>query len=127
MNFKTIFISSFILLCLDYLYITFNINYFSLLYKSIQNSPLKVKYDGAFLCYCLLIIAVNYFILEDSKKNLKDSFILGLCIYGIYELTNYATFKKWPIYMVVLDSIWGGILFSLTVYLTRKIKSYYKI
>lgn len=127
MNFQTIFISSFILLFLDYIYITTNINYFSLLYKSIQNSPLKVKYNGAILCYCLLILAVNYFILEDDKKNLKDSFILGLCIYGIYELTNYATFNKWPIYMVILDSIWGGILFSLTVYLTRRFKKYLKM
>ena len=38
----------------------------------------------------------------------------------IYDLTNYATIEKWPLYLVVVDSIWGGGLFALTTYLTLK-------
>ena len=127
MDIKTFLLSSIILFVLDYIYISSHSNYFKIVYKSIQNSKIKLKYHSGFLCYFFLALAVNYFILEDKKKDLKDSFVLGLCIYSVYETTNYATFDKWPIYMVIVDSIWGGILFTLTAYLTRKIKSYYKI
>ena len=127
MDIKTFLISGIILFVLDFIYISSHSNYFKIVYKSIQNSKLKVKYDGGVLAYFFLVLAVNYFILKDNNKDLKDSFILGLCIYAIYETTNYATFDKWPIYMLIVDSIWGGILFTLTTYLTRKIKSYYKI
>jgi len=127
MDIKTIFLSSLILLFLDYIYLSSHTKYFQSVFKSIQNSKLNIKYSGVILCYLILVFFINYFILEDNKKTIKDSFFFGMCIYGVYEMTNYATIDKWPIYMVFADTIWGGILFSLTVYLTRKIKSYYKI
>lgn len=127
MDIKTFFLSGIIFFLLDMVYLSSHTSYFQKIFKGIQNSKLKLRYESAFICYIFLVLSVNYFILDDNKKNLKDSFILGLCIYGVYETTNYATFDKWPVYMVIADTIWGGVLFASTVYLTRKIKSYYKL
>ena len=45
-------------------------------------------------------------------------FVLGFIIYGIYELTNHATIKNWPLFMVFIDTLWGGVLFALTTIIT---------
>ena len=43
--------------------------------------------------------------------------IMVLCVYGIYETTNYALFNEWKPHIVVTDTIWGGILFSSSYFL----------
>lgn len=34
----------------------------------------------------------------------------GVCVYGVYELTNYAVLASWPVQIVVVDTLWGGFL-----------------
>ena len=108
------------ILALDSLYIGSQYNYFNKVFSGIQKSPLKINFIGAALCYIFLVFTLYYFILS-KKKSILDAFILGICIYGIYDTTNYATFKDWPIYMVIIDILWGGILFSLTTAIYYKI------
>jgi uncharacterized membrane protein len=75
-----------------------------------------VKLLSALLCYLLMTFSLNYFVLSKSKS-IKDAFILGFIIYGIYNTTNYTILKDWNIYMSIIDTFWGGILFSLTTYI----------
>jgi uncharacterized membrane protein len=42
---------------------------------------------------------------------------VGLCIYGIYNLTIISIFTKYPLKVVIIDSIWGTFLYSLMTYL----------
>jgi uncharacterized membrane protein len=51
-----------------------------------------------------LIFGLNYFIIND-KKSVLDAFILGIIIYGVYETTNYSLLKKWPLTVVIVDTI----------------------
>ena len=39
---------------------------------------------------------------------------LGLLAYSTYEITNFATLKGWTTQMVIIDTIWGGVLGGLT-------------
>ena len=39
---------------------------------------------------------------------------LGFLAYSTYEFTNYSTLKGWSIQMVILDTLWGGVLGGLT-------------
>ena len=126
MNISNLIVSSIFFVLLDYIYLSSQKNYFNKLFLQIQGSKINFKMEGAILCYIALIIALNYFILNDKDKNLYDAFLLGFLIYVVYETTNYATLNKWPFEMVIMDSIWGGILFLLTVYLTRLFFKYYK-
>ena len=43
-----------------------------------------------------------------------EAFIYGVFAYAVYDLTNLATLKGWPITMTVVDIIWGGILCTIT-------------
>jgi uncharacterized membrane protein len=38
----------------------------------------------------------------------------------VYELTNMAIIKKWNYTTVLLDGVWGGILFALTTFVYIK-------
>ena len=108
------------LLLLDVIYIGAQYKYLSKMYGGIQNSPLKINFVGAALCYIALTFLLYYFILS-KKRKILDAFLLGLAVYAVYETTNYATFTKWPIYMLIVDTLWGGILFAITA------KIYYSI
>lgn len=39
---------------------------------------------------------------------------LGLLAYSTYEVTNFSTLKGWTVQMVMLDTLWGGVLGGLT-------------
>ena len=44
---------------------------------------------------------------------LSGSF-LGLLAYSTYEVTNFSTLKGWSLQMLLLDTLWGGVLGGLT-------------
>lgn len=126
MDIKTIIISSIVLLSLDYIYLKGNTKYFHKVFKNIQNSKMNIRIEGAILCYIALIILLNYFLLDNEKRTVKDAFLLGFLVYAIYDTTNYTTFDKWPVKLMVMDCIWGGILLAITFYLTKLIKKLIK-
>ena len=109
-------IPGFIMLLLDSIYLTSTAGYFKRQIMDVQKGPMKLNILGVVLCYLLLIFSLNYFILE-PKKSVYEAMILGLVIYGVYETTNYAILKNWKLTTVILDGLWGSILFGLTTYL----------
>jgi len=113
MKIKPILISAIVMLFLDYIYLSSFSNFFNNLVRSIQGRTINFKTTGAIMCYILLIVGLNYFIIG-KKKSIADAFLLGIVIYGVYEFTNYAILDKWNIKAVALDTLWGGILFALT-------------
>ena len=117
----TIFVSSIVLLSLDLVFLSLMTSFFNKQIQAIQYSPIKINYIGAIISYFFIILGLNYFILSKQNSSLLDAFILGLSVYGVYEGTNYALFKKWHPTTVIIDTIWGGILYMLTTYITRKI------
>ena len=117
---KTLLISSLLLLLLDSIFLYSITPLFKSQIMTVQKSPLKIDVFGAFVSYLFLIIGINYFILKD-RKSVMDAFILGLVIYGVYEGTSMALLKDWRLETMFLDSMWGGVLFAGTTYLTYKI------
>ena len=119
--YKKIIISSIVMLILDMIFISLIKDKYSKMIQKIQNSPMKVRTISALICYILLILGLNYFILNDPTKNLLDAFILGFVIYGVYDTTTYALIKDWDLKLAVIDSFWGGTLFYLTTLITKKL------
>lgn len=109
------------MLILDMIFISLIKDKYSKMIQKIQNSPMKVRTISALLCYILLILGLNYFILNDPSKNLLDAFILGFVIYGVYDTTTFALIKDWDLKLAVIDSFWGGTLFYLTTLITKKL------
>ena len=111
--FQLLFFILLLILLLDFVYISFFRNDFVNLFKNVQKSPLKINKFGFVITYMLLTFTVYYFGFVKQFTG-KDMFILGVCMYGVYEFTNLTTFKNWEMKMTLLDTLWGGILFYLT-------------
>jgi uncharacterized membrane protein len=84
--------------------------------------PLKIEstrlYLSGFIAYLLLTFAIYHFAIK--QKSILNAFYLGLCIYGIYNMTNLATINKWGVREAILDTLWGtSLLVGITwIYLT---------
>jgi uncharacterized membrane protein len=111
-------ISVITLITIDLIYLNVVKRYFSDQIENIQKSPLEINYFGMCFSYVLIILGINYFIVE-PRKSVFDAFLLGIIIYGVYETTNYALFKKWSFMTVILDTLWGGLLFAITTYIIK--------
>jgi uncharacterized membrane protein len=111
-------VSAIVFIILDFVYLNVIKGYFDNQIKSVQGSPIKINYLGAALCYILLIVGINYFIIK-PRRSVSDAFLLGIIIYGVYETTNLALFKNWSILTVIIDTLWGGLLFASTTYIVN--------
>lgn len=110
-----------IFILVDYIYLSSVSGFFNKLVKKVQGTTIKLRYEGAIMCYILLYFGLYHFVLRNPKKKLKDrlidAFVLGLVIYGVYETTNYAILKNWDINAVIIDTFWGGCLYAITTYI----------
>ncbi len=123
-NYKILISSVIILTILDAIYLKTFSTHFKQQVLDIQQSPMEFRWVPTIICYITIIFGINYFILQtDKDKNQKviDAVLLGLFAYTIFETTNMAIFKDWNIKSVLIDSIWGGILFGLTTFIITNI------
>ena len=109
-------ISAIVLITIDSVYLNLVKDFFQKQIMNVQGSAVKINYLGAAICYLFLVTGLNYFIIK-PKKSVTDAFLFGLVIYGVYETTNYALFKNWSIITVIMDTLWGGLLFAATTYI----------
>jgi uncharacterized membrane protein len=107
-----------IFLALDFLYLNFVAKgIFGPMIERIQKSPMRVNVYGAFIVYMLMtILHVNY-----VPMNVLHAFIIGMCVYGIFDFTNIAIFENYEILPSLMDTLWGGILFATTTFLLQKL------
>ena len=115
-NIKKLLLSIVIFIVLDSIYLYLFSPHFKQQILDVQHSPMTFNLIAAVICYFVLIFGLNYFILQ-RDNNILDSVLLGLVIYTVYETTNMAILKDWNIKSVLIDSIWGGILFGLTTFI----------
>jgi uncharacterized membrane protein len=116
-----IFIPGLILVVLDFIYISaISFPLFEKQIIGIQKTTMEPKTAGVISSYILMILGLYYFIIRNHLP-VKDAFLLGIFVNGVYETTSYSLFKKWKFQTVVIDTLWGGILYALTTFITYKL------
>lgn len=110
---KTLIVTGLVMLSLDAIYLSAIKDMFELQIAAVQRVALQFRLFGAIMCYFLLIVGLYYFILQ-TRRPISDAFFLGIVIYGVYESTTYALLKQWKLATLIIDTLWGGILFALT-------------
>jgi uncharacterized membrane protein len=110
--------SSVILLTVDGLYL-YNIGMmtFKKNVELIQKSPLELNVYGALLSYVCVVGILYYFIISQHKPIL-DAFLLGIFLYGTFDMTNISMFKQYAWKTALTDTLWGGTLFAFTTWAT---------
>jgi len=117
---KEYLLTSLILLGLDFIYLSSTTNYFNHQVKLVQGTPLQLNIVPTICCYILLSLGIYYFVINKNLSYL-ESFYLGIFVYGVYDLTTMAILKNWKLTTVVMDTLWGGILFVLVKFFFEKL------
>jgi len=101
------------LLVLDAVWLTSNMTNSQSMFAKLQGQPLVIRWIPAILVYVLIVGAIWFFAVRETKK-IEDAAVrgglLGLSMYGVYDLTNYATLAKYPLTFAVSDMAWGTFL-----------------
>jgi uncharacterized membrane protein len=105
---------------IDAAYLTSISGHFRGLVRRVQGGR-EMEFDllAVAACYVALVFAIWYFIIQ-QKKGVWEAALLGWSIYAVYETTNKATLKDWSWQMVIMDTLWGGVLFALTTWIYSK-------
>ena len=119
---KVIVLSIVLFLVLDALFIGAMMKNWQSLLLRVQGEKLEVKMLSAIGAYIVMVLAWVYFVYKPYlvHKNIwtavKTGAVLGFVIYGIFELTNHAIIKKWDFSFVIMDTVWGSVLYALVSY-----------
>ncbi len=114
-------VAAFSMLALDSIYLSsIGGSLFSKMVRNIQKEDMKIDMYGVIGSYILLVLVLYKFIIME-RRSPSDAFILGLCVYGVFDFTNIAIFKNYKWIPAIVDTLWGGILFYTVTYITYKI------
>tara|TARA_Y100000389_G_scaffold199548_1_gene238150 strand:- start:32 stop:412 length:381 start_codon:yes stop_codon:yes gene_type:complete len=89
----------------------------------IQKENANFKINSIILTYILMSVCIYELAIKnvDKKNILKDSIkygsILGLAMYGVFNLTNYSIFNDYKFETAISDTLWGIFLTITTTYI----------
>lgn len=94
--------------------------WFRLIAKNLYEKYLKallrddsIHYAAVFVVYILLIIGLVSLVLLPAVEKQRASHavvlgaLFGLCVYGVYNFTNFAVIKSYPLALGFIDTGWG--------------------
>lgn len=91
---------------------------FAPMIKNIQRgTTMTLLYAPAVLVYIVMLIGLYHFVVK-NRRPIWEAVLLGLLVYLVYDLTNKATLSGYTWTAVVLDGLWGGVLFGVTTAVT---------
>ncbi len=105
-----------ILLLLDMIWLTSTSATSRAMFAALQGSPLQIRWIPAALTYVLMTAAIWFFAVApsaDATTAAGRGALLGLAMYGIYDLTNYATLTRYTLQFALTDVAWGTFLFAV--------------
>lgn len=80
---------------------------------------LDVVWPAAALVYPLLAGGLTLFVLRTARTSSEAALLgaaFGIVTYGVYDLTNQATLREWPVLLTAVDIAWGALLCGLTAW-----------
>jgi len=94
----------------------------------IEDGKMSILYTPALLVYLLMAAAVVFFVLPrlGLEASVLEAFLwggaMGLIVFGVYDLTNLAVLKNYPVPLVLADIGWGIAVFGVVTTILTKVK-----
>lgn len=110
-------------LVFDYIYLSNVVGIFDNVVRAIQGSDINLRILGAVGAYAAIVYQFYHFI-ASRESTLFDAFVLGATSYAIYDFTNYALFNSYPLDVGIMDTLWGGVLYSIVFLVFSGFKFY---
>jgi uncharacterized membrane protein len=78
----------------------------------------SMKNTGFIINMLIELFALVYFLIL-TMSSVLNAFIFGLVLQGYSSSINYAIVKDWNLNHSLMCTLWKGILFALTIYITH--------
>lgn len=83
-------------------------------FMHIQDGKVDVNYITAGIVYICLAVGIAIFVLTKANGHIISAALwgglFGVLVYAVYDMTNMSIMPKWPLWISLIDIIWGGIL-----------------
>ncbi len=106
-----------IIALVDLPWLFFTQPYVSTMVRGIQGGK-----DAVLRIIPALIVYLALAWLITVPKTAKEAFLLGLCTYAVYDFTNLATLVDYDFRFAIVDTLWGGILFTFVWNILQRLK-----
>ena len=95
----------------------------------LMNKGTDVNWLAALVVWALIVFGALVFALPQSGDTVLSGVLwgalYGLVLYGVYDLTNLALVKSWPLLITAVDIAWGmfvnGLLVGFLVWLKGRL------
>jgi uncharacterized membrane protein len=127
-----ILLSIFVLLVLDFIYLASVSVFHKRSIKTIQGGEdMQLNVVSAIFCYIIMIIGLVFITLTQLsrygslrslsqinklKYALRFGGLVGFVIYGVFNTTNIAIFKRYSVPLAIIDIVWGTLLYTIATY-----------
>lgn len=127
---KNFIIAFFAFLILDLAWFTFAVKSFNLRMLAeigrIKDGQFDVLYLPALMTYLLMALSMSFFVAPKIEN--MDSLVhvavvgavMGIIVYGIFDLTNLALLKNYPLMFALADMAWGTFAFTVVSLIMKK-------
>lgn len=84
-----------------------------------SNESIHVRPLWALTAYALMVLIAVFFlhprvvIAPTLLQALAFGFLMGICVFGVFDATNGALLKVYPSIFIIVDTLWGGIMYAL--------------
>ena len=113
-----------LLIIIDLPYLFLNVADFKSMVTEIQGQDINLKYFPALITYFIMSFGIYYFCIRSNnslQEKMISAAILGFTVYGTFDFTNLAIFQNYLLKIGIIDTLWGGLLLSLSSYIVKKI------
>lgn len=96
----------------------------------LHNDKIQVDYFAGFAVWALIVVGAIIFVLpRTAGYGMIATFgfgaLYGLVLYGVYDLTNFAIIKDWPLTITLVDIAWGMTVNGILLVLLKWVDSYW--
>jgi uncharacterized membrane protein len=84
-----------------------------------SGDKLAPLWGPAIFVYVLLAFGIVGFVLPRNygEASIVRGALFGVVVYGVYDLTNLATLRSWPIALTAIDIVWGATASAITTWI----------
>lgn len=90
----------------------------------LENGAFAPVWPAAILVYVLLAAGIAALVVPRATSVWSAAgygAVLGLVVYGVYDLTNYATLAQYPLPLAVVDIAWGVLACAVCAAVVRAV------
>ena len=96
----------------------------------LSGNKLDVSLGFALIAYFFMVVLAVFFVDlrgNSARKVFFKASLFGICVFGIYDCTNGALLKVYPLEFVLVDTLWGGVLYGTYSVIAHTLSSKFSV